>query len=163
MKQNIDNNIAKAHKATGTHYCLLKKYSSIPLALKITLYRSHKRMLDKFLPMLQKTNFNNIQVAQNKTWECFWVLPTVHESLTSSSELKFHWSKIMLPNLQKIFTHKVWDQIISLWKGWEITQRLQLSLVWTTSFFVLHSDEAILYNLVMKLRFKPSKMKSIPK
>jgi hypothetical protein len=47
MKQNIENNITKARKATGVLYPLLKKNSSVPVESKITLYRSYIRPIPK--------------------------------------------------------------------------------------------------------------------
>ena len=40
IKQNIENNVIKARKASGILYSLLKKNSTVPLNSKLTLYRS---------------------------------------------------------------------------------------------------------------------------
>jgi hypothetical protein len=70
LKTNIENNIAKARKATGILYPLLKKRSSVPLHSKITLYRSYIRpILTYACPVFAnaaKTHLNKLQVAQNK-------------------------------------------------------------------------------------------------
>jgi hypothetical protein len=43
MRQNIENNVTKARKATGALYLLLKKNSCDPVQSRITLYRSYIR------------------------------------------------------------------------------------------------------------------------
>ena len=70
MKQNIENNIVKARKATGILYPLLKKFSSVPRQSKITLYRSYIRpILTYACPVFAnaaKTHIKKLQVAQNR-------------------------------------------------------------------------------------------------
>jgi hypothetical protein len=70
MKQNIENNITKARKATGVLYPLLKKNSTVPLKSKITLYCYYIRpILTYACPVFAnaaKTHIQKIQVAQNK-------------------------------------------------------------------------------------------------
>ena len=70
MKQNIENNIVKARKATGLLYSLLKKNSAVPLKSKITLYRSYIRpILTYACPVYAnaaKLHIKKLQVAQNK-------------------------------------------------------------------------------------------------
>lgn len=70
MKNNIENNVTKARKATGALYPLLKKNSCVPIESKITLYRSYIRpILTYACPVFSnaaKTHIEKIQVAQNK-------------------------------------------------------------------------------------------------
>jgi hypothetical protein len=70
MKQNIDNNIVKARKASGILFPLLKKNSSVALKSKITLYRSYIRpILTYACPVFAntaKTHIRKLQIAQNK-------------------------------------------------------------------------------------------------
>ena len=70
MRQNIENNIVKARKATGILYPLLKKFSSVSRQSKITLYRSYIRpILTYACPVFAnaaKTHIKKLQVAQNK-------------------------------------------------------------------------------------------------
>ena len=70
MRQNIENNIVKARKASGILYPLLKKYSSINTREKLTLYRSYIRpILTYACPAFAnaaKTHLQKLQVAQNK-------------------------------------------------------------------------------------------------
>ena len=58
MKQNIENNIIKARKASGILYPQLKNFNSVPRQSKLTLYRSYIRPFSltraQFLPTLQK-------------------------------------------------------------------------------------------------------------
>jgi hypothetical protein len=70
MKQNVENNIKKAQKATGVFYSLMKKNSALPLKSKITLYRSYIRpILTYACPVFAnaaKTHLQKMQIAQNK-------------------------------------------------------------------------------------------------
>jgi hypothetical protein len=71
MRQNIENNIKKARKATSILFPLLTKYSSVPLREKITLYRSYIRpILTYACPVFAnaaKTHIKKLQIAQNKS------------------------------------------------------------------------------------------------
>ena len=70
FKANIENNVAKARKAVGILYCLLKKNSSVSTHSKITLYRSYIRpILTYACPVFAnsaKTHLQKLQVSQNK-------------------------------------------------------------------------------------------------
>jgi hypothetical protein len=70
MRQNIENNISKARKATGILFPLMKKFSSVPQREKINIYRSYIRpILTYACPVFAnaaKTHIKKLQIAQNK-------------------------------------------------------------------------------------------------
>jgi hypothetical protein len=70
MRENIDNNVKKARKASAVLYPLLKKFSSVRTKEKIQLYRSYIRpILTYACPVYAnaaKTHIRKLQVAQNK-------------------------------------------------------------------------------------------------
>jgi hypothetical protein len=71
MRQNIENNVCKARKASGILFPLLKKFNSIPFREKINIYRSYLRpILTYACPVFAnaaKTHIKKLQVAQNKS------------------------------------------------------------------------------------------------
>ena len=70
MKQNIENYIVKARKATGMLYSLLKKNSAVPLKSKITLYRSYIRP-----PSVRKCSKTSQSYRLHKTKVYVWFSP----------------------------------------------------------------------------------------
>jgi Reverse transcriptase (RNA-dependent DNA polymerase) len=70
MRQNIEQNIEKARKASCVLYPLLKRNSPVPTNSKITLYRSYIRpILTYACPVFSnaaKSHIEKLQVVQNK-------------------------------------------------------------------------------------------------